>query len=199
MRANSHPRAGRANQKERTRRAIVDATRDMIRAGREVTMPEVARSALVSEATAYRYFPDLASLLGEALAGVWPSPELVLGPVAGSADPVERVGFATEALLRHVLDYQAGVRAMISATITRSGEAATRPGYRFGLIDYALRPVEGTRPDAVDQLKRDLALVVGAEALFTLTDLCGLSPEEAVAGAVRTARTLTEAALRHRG
>ena len=185
--------AGRVNQKERTRRAIVAAARELIRAGGEVTMPEVARSALVSEATAYRYFPDLASLLREALAGVWPSPETALAPVAGSADPAERVACATEALLRHVLAYQSGVRAMIAATITRPGTAAPRPGYRFGLIDYALRPLAADTA-GLAQLKRDLAVVISAEALFTLTDLCGLSPDDAITSAVHTARTLTEAA-----
>jgi hypothetical protein len=34
------------------------------------------------------------------------------------------------------------------------------------------------------------------EALFALTDLCGLSPDEAIASAVHTARTLTAAATR---
>jgi len=68
-----------------------------------------------------------------------------------------------------------------------------RPGHRFGLIDYALRPL--ACDDAVlAQLKRDLAVVVSAEALFTLTDLCGLSAEDAIASAVHTARTLTQAA-----
>jgi len=38
--------------------------------------------------------------------------------------------------------------------------------------------------------------LVSAEALFTLTDLCGLSPDEAVASAARTAATLTAAAFR---
>src|SRR6266516_3648715 len=166
--------SSRVNQKERTRHAIVVATLDLIRTGGEVTMPAVAKSALVSEATAYRYFPDLASLLREALAGVWPSPEAALAPVAGSDDPVERVACATEALLRHVLTYQAAVRAMIAATITRPDEAAVRPGLRFGLIDHALRPLAA---DAVlAQLKRDLAVVISAEALFILTALCGLSP-----------------------
>ena len=183
---------GRVNQKERTRRAIVQASRDLIRGGGEVTMPAVAKSALVSEATAYRYFPDLASLLNEALAGVWPSPETALEPVARSTDPVERIGYATEALLRHVLAYQGAVRAMIAATITRPDQAAMRPGHRFGLIDEALRPLAaGTA--GLAQLKRDLAVVVSAEALFTLTDLCGLSPEDAIASAVHTARTLTQA------
>jgi AcrR family transcriptional regulator len=185
--------SSRVNQKERTRRAIVAAARDLIHAGGELTMPAVAKSALVSEATAYRYFPDLASLLPEALAGVWPSPETALAPVADSEDPVERVACATEVLLRHVLTYQSAVRAMIAATITRPGGPAVRPGHRFGLIDYALRPLAGD--DAVlAQLKRDLAVVISAEALFTLTDLYGLSAEDAIASAVRTARTLTQAA-----
>jgi AcrR family transcriptional regulator len=185
--------SSRVNQKERTRRAIVAATRDLIRTGGEVTMPAVAKLALVSEATAYRYFPDLASLLREALAGVWPSPEAALAPVAGSDDPVERVACAAEALLRHVLTYQGAVRAMIAATITRPDEAAMRPGHRFGLIDEALRPLAaGTA--GLTQLKRDLAVVISAEALFALTDLCGLSPEDAIASAVHTASTLTRAA-----
>ncbi|MFI1769199.1 hypothetical protein ACH41H_45210 [Streptomyces sp. NPDC020800] len=39
-------------------------------------------------------------------------------------------------------------------------------------------------------------MVVSAEALFSLTDLCGVTPDEAVTSAVRTATTLTEAAVR---
>jgi AcrR family transcriptional regulator len=192
-------RTGRSNQKERTRTAIVAAARDAITAAGAVTMPEVARRALVSEATAYRYFPDLASLLREALAGVWDSPEKAMEPVAGSDDPVERIGFATEVLLREVLAHQGAVRAMISAAITRPSAAALRPGRRFGLIDEALRPLNGTmalrQPEQFEQLKRGLAVVVSAEALFTLTDLCGLTPEAAIASAAETARSLTAAAL----
>jgi AcrR family transcriptional regulator len=184
---------GRANQKTRTRRAIVDACRDLVRTGVEVTMPEVARRALVSEATAYRYFPDLTSLLAETIGGLWPSPAEALAPVTSSADPVERVRFACEFLLRGVLSYQGAVRAMISGTITRPGLAPTRPGIRFGLIDYALAPFRDSADLA--QLKRDLAVTVSAEALFTLTDLCGLGPEEAIASAVGTAATLTAAAF----
>jgi AcrR family transcriptional regulator len=198
--AQADPDTGRSNQKKRTRTAIVEATDRLIRAGGEVTMPEIARAALVSEATAYRYFPDLVSLLTEAMDGLWPDPADALAPVAESADPVERVASAAEYLLRGVIAYQGAVRAMISATITRPAVAATRPGYRFGLIDHALAPFEAALAardaEAFAQLKRDLAVVMGAEALYCLTDLCGLSPEDAITSAVRTAKTLTEAALR---
>jgi AcrR family transcriptional regulator len=194
MTATSEATGGRANQKTRTRRAIIDACRELVRTGADVTMPEVARRALVSEATAYRYFPDLTSLLAETIDGLWPSPDEALAPVASSADPVERVRFACEFLLRGVLSYQGAVRAMISGTITRSGLGPARPGIRFGLIDGALAPF-GEGPDLA-QLRRDLAVVVSAEALFTLTDLCGLSPDQAVASVARTAATLTAAAFR---
>lgn len=190
---------GRANQKARTRKAIVDACRELTRSGAEVTMPKVAERALVSEATAYRYFPDLVSLLQEALAGVWPQPEQALAPVAGSRDPAERVAFAAEYLLKGVHAYEGSVRAMIAHTLTVAGAARARPGIRFGLIDYALAPFEGGEsglpPDTMTQLKLDLAVAVSAEAFFTLTDLCGLPPASAIASAARTAVTLTKAAF----
>jgi AcrR family transcriptional regulator len=192
--------AGRANQKQRTRTAIVAAARDLITGSAEVTMPAVARGALVSEATAYRYFPDLISLLREAVDGTWPSPEQALALVEGSDDAVERIGVATERLLRHVQTYQGAVRAMIAASVVRPGAAGIRPGYRFGIIDRALAPLDSSlgrrSPEAFRRLKQDLAIVVSAEALFTLTDLCDLAPDEAIASAVRTAKTLTAAAIR---
>ena len=187
---------GRVNQKLRTRAAIVTAASELILSGREITMPEIARSALVSEATAYRYFPDLASLLREAMADQLPDPSDALAPVAGSTDPVERVAFATEYLMRHVLARQGAVRAMIAATVARPGGTVSRPGLRFGLIDHALAPLHNTAdPEVLAQLRQGLSVVVSAEALFSLTDLYGLDPEAAIASAVNTATTLTRAAV----
>jgi AcrR family transcriptional regulator len=185
--------AGRVNQKTRTRAAIVQAATQLSRTGREVTMPEIARAALVSEATAYRYFPDLASLLREAIAGQLPTAAEALAPVADSADPVARVAAVTEFLLRHVLARQGVVRALIAATITHPAEPTVRPLLRTGLIDHALAPLGDTDPGALAQLKRDLAIVVSAEALFVLTDLYQVDPEDAIASIVSTASALTRA------
>lgn len=194
---------GRVNQKERTHDAIVEGARALIRAGVEVSMSAVAATARVSEATAYRYFPDLVTLLHEAVADLWPPPQDALRPVADSLDAVERVAYATDLLLREVLASQGAVRSIIAASIIRPQNAAARPGRRFGLIDHALAPLDDvvTRtgsPDhveAVAQLRRDLAVVMSAEAAFTLVDLCGLSPDEAVSSAVATASTLTRAVV----
>lgn len=82
-------------------------------------MPAIAQAALVSEATAYRYFPDLVSVLREAFTGAWPSPEEAMASVARSANVVDRVACAAEVLLRGVHARQGAVRAMISASVTR--------------------------------------------------------------------------------
>jgi AcrR family transcriptional regulator len=189
----------RTNQKARTQRAILEACVSLIRQNRSVTMPVVAKVAMVSEATAYRYFPDLASLLSKALAEDWPTPSEALAPVEGSRDPVERVAFATRFLLEGVAARQTVVRSMIATSITDPDHLGkARPGIRFGLIEEALSPfadaLESANLDA--QLNRDLAVVMSAEALFCLTDFCGLSIAEAVASVVTTARTITDAAFR---
>lgn len=191
---------GRVNQKTRTRTAIVEACRQLIASGRPVTMPEVARLALVSEPTAYRYFPDLYSLLTTALDGMWPTPAEALAPVADSTDPVERIAFAAEYLARHVLKYQGAIRLMIAATIGRPDLARVRPGIRLALIDYAIDPLtdvwKGRGTKARTRLKQDLSVVISAESVFSLVDLSGLSADDVVASIVRSATAITTAALR---
>jgi AcrR family transcriptional regulator len=190
---------GRVNQKRRTYNAILHAAGELIRAGGPVTMPEVAKAALVSEATAYRYFPDLATLLQKAMAEQQPDPAEALSSLSGVSDPVRRVAVATEHLLRHVLTFQKGVRATIAATIGDPAEAVTtRRGLRFALIEQALQPWAARLADddpILVQLKLELAVVVGAESLFCLLDQCGLAPDEAIASVVHTAVTLTRAAV----
>src|SRR6266540_229583 len=55
----------RVNQKRRTRAALVQAARELLEKGRTPTVADVADEALVSRATAYRYFPSQEHLLLE--------------------------------------------------------------------------------------------------------------------------------------
>ena len=192
-------RLSREEQKSRTHAALVAACRRLIPSGQVVTMPAVAAEAGVSDATAYRHFPDLVSLVNEALAGLWPSPAEALRPVEASADPIVRLDFACEFFFRRVLAYQGSVRAVIAATVTRPETVPRRPGFRFGLIDRALDPAVPVSTDAARGrlaiLKRDLSAVISAEALLTLTDLSQLAPDDAIASLTRTARAVTAIAL----
>src|SRR3979409_836414 len=118
------PGGMRHRQKNRTRKALLNAAAELMRQGREPTVAEIAEVGEVSRATAYRYFPTQESLLAEMRMF---APE---GPIGGfdrvpeTDDPVERVGVlarqvsewafqnepALRTWLRLSLDPQTGVR-----------------------------------------------------------------------------------------
>ena len=167
-------------------------------------MPEVARRALVSEATAYRYFPDLISLLREALEGPGRTRRGARPGRASRPTRSTRVAFACEYLLRGVHAYQGAVRAMISHTITAPAAGADPSRHPVRPHRLRARPLRAPAepaggpaldPEAMTSLKQELAVVVSAEAFFVLTDLCGLAPDDAIRTAARTAATLTSAAF----
>ena len=61
---------GRPNQKTRTRKDLLQAAARLMKQGRHPTLEEVAEEALVSRATAYRYFPSMEALMVEAAVDV---------------------------------------------------------------------------------------------------------------------------------
>src|SRR4051812_20385776 len=198
-------RTGRQNQKQRTRNALVAVARELVSQGRLPSVAEVAEAALVSPATAYRYFPDKLSLLRAALQDAQPRSEQMATPIADeSADPAERVARATQIFLRLVHKQEALVRSVMALSLVESIEAhahgeevaSLRPGYRLAWITEALAPLEGTIDAAVLQrLKHALAIVISSEALLSLQDVSGLDAESAIDICVWRARTLVQAVV----
>lgn len=196
---------GRQNQKERTRRAIVAAAAKLIAEGTLPTMPQVAEEALVSTATAYRYFPDQLSLLSAALRdGVAGIGDRFTPNIGDESDVVRRVDIAAEGMLRRILDRETLVRAVmalsliksVDAGIPRADAAAVRPGFRHAWIEEALRPAEAAiAPEDLTMLKLALGAVMGTEALVALQDVMGLNANAAVEVCRWMARTLTSATL----
>jgi AcrR family transcriptional regulator len=199
---------GRQNQKERTRRAIVAAAANLVAAGSLPTIPEVAQEALVSTATAYRYFPDQLSLLSAAVSDGYAGIGDRFRPDLGSAaNPVQRIDIATEGLLRRILDREPLVRTVMALSLLRSVDGTTprseaagvRPGFRHAWIDEALRPAASDfTPDELRTLKLALGVILGTEALVALKDIMGIESEEAIEVCRWMARTLTASALAER-
>jgi AcrR family transcriptional regulator len=200
---------GRENQKERTRRAIVAAAAKLIADGTLPSMSEVADEALVSTATAYRYFPDQLSLLSAALRDGYAGMGGRFQPDIGTEpDPERRVDLATAGLLRRIIDREALVRAVMALSLLRSVDGTTprgdavglRPGFRREWIDEALRPVENKiDPGNLRLLKLALGVVMSSEALFALEDVMGVGPDEAIEVCRWMACTLTGAVIRAPG
>jgi len=191
---------GRTNQKHRTRRAIIEAAAELLRENRTPSVAEAAERALVSRATAYRYFPSQQSLLTEVQAdATQPSIEALL---ANAGDDIEtRVVTITRELARMVLADEALFRNQVRATqdawFARQGDASipVREGRRLAWIDKALEPAKGKfARRELARLRTGLAVVIGVDAVLALRYVCGLSPDATVDALVWTATSLVRQA-----
>lgn len=175
---------GRTNQKLRTRRAIVEAAAQIVRDGRTPTVADAAQVALVSRATAYRYFPSQQSLLIEVRADSYQPPIDGLLEAAG-ADLEKRVDAIARALARIVVAdealYRNQVRAVQDMWFSRGGDDTmpVREGRRLVWIDKALAPATGKLSEpAHRRLRTGLAAVIGVDAILSLRDICNLDSKE---------------------
>ena len=174
--------SGRPNQKRRTRKALLDAASALLREGRSPTLEEVAEVALVSRATAYRYFPNVDSLLVEAALDV--ASPLAEEIFAGerSTDPVARLERVDAAMNEMITANEASLRLMMVHALQRpkESELPARQNRRSALIEAALAPSKrDLKPATYQMLSRSLALVIGTEAMLALKDVLQLSDDEA--------------------
>jgi AcrR family transcriptional regulator len=178
----SYVRTGRVGQKARTHDALVSAARDLLAGGSTPTVEQAAAAAGISRATAYRYFANQRALLVAA------HPEIeersLLGPDA-PADPRRRLEATIDSFLQIVLDTEPQLRAQLLLSLepaeTEDDRLPLRKGRAIGWLEDALAPL-ADKLQAAELTRLVLAIraSVGIEALVWLTDVAGLSRDEAV-------------------
>lgn len=154
--------------------------------GRTPTIADVADAALVSRATAYRYFPSQEHLLLDVvLERSIDEIDRAVAETACSPDVAARVDGLVSAIHEEISGHEAGFRRLLQLSIAQSGSdqptvASIRGERRLQWIEQALEPIAAQIGDvALRRLTSALALCVGAEAFVVLRDLCGLEPDEA--------------------
>jgi AcrR family transcriptional regulator len=194
---------GRAAQRRRTRKAIVDATAGLIAQGVTPTVADVAAAADVSRRTVYMYFPSLEHLLLDATLGALSQADvdgMLADPRLGD-DPHVRVEALARALQTMSPEAEALGRSLIRLTVERSdgtrSEGAPPRGYRrVEWVEAALEPVRAQLDaERFSRLVSALTMVVGWEALIVQRDVRGLSIEQGADLSVWMARALVDAAL----
>ena len=158
-------------------------------------MEDAAAAASISRTTAYRYFPNQRSLLVAA------HPEIEAPSLLddGPADAEKRFEMAVEALTRLVLDTEPEQRTMLRLSLEPDPgdreQLLLRQGRAILWLEDALAPLRDRLPET---MLRRLVLATrsscGIEALVWLTDIAGLSREEAVEVMRWSARALFEVA-----
>jgi AcrR family transcriptional regulator len=195
----------RANQKERTREALVAAAKDLARAGAAPTVAEAAEHARVSRATAYRYFPTQESLLVEVsdLTPMVAPVEDMLAKLDGD-DVEDRLAKLIDTFHPIVVAEEVPLRTALRVYLdtwleARSrGETAprVREGRRMRWLDVALEPARRQLPKAEwRRLRSALALTLSIDALVVMKDVAQLDDEEALSVLRWAALTLLRASL----
>jgi AcrR family transcriptional regulator len=176
----------RTNQKARTRAALVRAATDLFREGKSPSMPEAAERALVSVATAYRYFSSAEDLWWEATqAAAYQQTfdEALQRTKAAGPDPQARLEAAVRSHSFEVIDDPVPFRRVAQIALEQwfrhrdagdDQQIPYRAGRRHALIREVLSPLAGTLPEQdFDRVAHVLGLVLGTEAVIALTDAVG--------------------------
>ena len=197
------PEDPRANQKARTRAAIIAAAQELQRQGTEPTIEQAAEQARVSRATAYRYFPTKEALLVE-LSDMVPDAAHVDALLANPAadDIEERLLLLIDTFDGIVLAEEEHFRTFTRVAMDtwlrshRNGDDApvVREGRRMRWLETVLAPLE-LPPERKRLLQAALALTLGAEAIITMKDVCRLDNDETLAVLRWAATAILRAAL----
>jgi AcrR family transcriptional regulator len=190
--------AERQGQKSRTRKDLLRAAARLMEDGRTPTLEEVAEAAMVSRATAYRYFPGVEALLTEAALDLaMPDGESFFeGDPA--TEPLERLLRADAAVAEMIRANEPALRAMLIHSLQQGlagGDLPLRQNRRTPLIEAALAPGGAAfAPWVRDRLAKALALVIGTESMLAFKDVLRLADDEADSVRRWMIRALVEAA-----
>ncbi|WP_426987455.1 TetR/AcrR family transcriptional regulator [Pseudarthrobacter sp. Y6] len=188
---------GRTGQKRRTLDALVAAARQLVADGATPTVDDAALVAGVARSTAYRYFQGQRELLAAA------HPETAatsLLPENPPADVAERLDAVITQFTTMILETEAQQRTMLRLSLEQTTDERRslplRQGRAIAWITEALSPLQGqmAEPD-IHRLVLAIRSATGIESLVWLTDIGGLSRDEAVASQRWTARALLQQAL----
>ena len=188
---------GRTRQKARTRAALVASARELLAAGEDPSVEQAADRAGVSRTTAYRYFPNRRTLL----AAIYPEIEatsLLDGPDA-PGDAATRLDAVIASVSAQLLDHEHELRAQLRLSLEpgHRNELPLRQGRAMKWLEDALSPLRDRLTDAeLRRLVLSIRATLGIESLVWLTDVGGVSREEAVEIMGDSARTLYQAAAR---
>jgi AcrR family transcriptional regulator len=194
-------KTGRPNQKTRTRKDLLQAAARLMKQGRKPSLEEIAEEALVSRATAYRYFPRVEALVLEASLDVAVPQADQIFDAGSSDDPVSRLERVDAALHDMILANEASLRMMLVHSLQRGvtgendGEFPARQNRRTPLIEAALEPTRNQfKPTALKNLSKALALIIGTEGMMVFKDVLQLNDSDARKVKRWAIRALVEAA-----
>lgn len=196
----SLPRIAGGSARRRTFRLLMNEALALVRRGRIPSVAEVAESARVSRATAYRYFPTRSKLIGALVAEAL-APVRQYIPREGD-DGLARLNILIDKTYPRFRKYEPHMRAALQLALEHKAleqaglleEEPFRRGQRVEVLRLATEPLKRQLSPAVyRRLLNALAVVYGTEPFVVLKDICGASDRETES----VVRWMMEALVQH--
>ena len=175
---------------------------NLVRRGRIPSVAEVAQSACVSRATAYRYFPSRSKLVTAVV-------EESLGPVRRyepqATDGLQRMRELFDKTFPRFKEFEPHLRAALQLSLEHQSlervglleEEPYRRGHRREILGRALAPLKAELGvKAYDRLIKSLSVIYGIEPYVILKDIWGSNDREVESIARWMVDALIESALR---
>ena len=200
----ARPDSGRFRQRERTRRQLIAAARQMLADGETLTVQTVSERTGISRATLYRYFPSSDDLIVQAA-----SPETD-DPLRDPAWPYtpddvplnlpDRAAALVRTMGEFAFDREAEMRALLRVSLEPDSQqrGLSRQGrvnrHRWIASLLAGLPAEVSRADR-DRLAAAMTALFGSDAIVWTTDMAHLTRSQALDVLAWMAKTLVQATL----
>jgi AcrR family transcriptional regulator len=188
----------RVAQKQRTRQALLAATRELLAEGRQPTVAEAADRAQISRATAYRYFsaPDVMAQEAALDTIAREFEQVHFRGMTDAGDLSSRAEVVVTAILEMVIANEALFRTFLGTAGSGGPNPGRRGGRRLTWLREALAPLASVLPtERFERLLTGLALLTGIETIVVFADVCGIEAGDLTATARSIARLLVKGAL----
>ncbi|HEY8823072.1 MAG TPA: TetR/AcrR family transcriptional regulator [Dermatophilaceae bacterium] len=192
----------RPSPRERTRRLLGEAARELLRTGAPLTVQAAAELAGVSRATAYRYFPSNEAVLMHATMPLLEDAGQRLRPPdpdTSALDLPEQASALVRTMARWAFDHENELRTLLRLSL--APERATRIPRRGNTNrdTWIATLLEGLPAHVSQAARHRLAVALvplfGADAVVWSTDIAEVDPDTALDVMAWMAATLVQATL----
>lgn len=176
-----HLQSGRREQKQNTRKRILQAAHELLESGKPLTMDEAAKRAGISRATIYRYYSNTDSLSTELILHLSvPDAKTITEKFKGQNFQDALLGIQ-KIYLKFILENEKASKKFLGAILSSSDLKLERGQNRITAIRnfFAVNDVDLNSKER-EKLIHIAVLLMGVESIIVAKDVCGLNNNQSV-------------------
>ncbi|WP_370477489.1 TetR/AcrR family transcriptional regulator [Tamlana flava] len=174
---------GRSEQKQKTRRKILDSAKELLQKGEKMSLENVAEASKISRATIYRYFSNIDILCSEAGLDIFTHSTETIFQESKHLPIIERILYIQNYFNDLAINNEPAFRKYLSIYLDEDvslKKESLRGSRRTAALKLALIPYKSDLDISVyNYLINVSTSLMGIEPIITTKDVCHLNNEDA--------------------